>query len=141
MLRETKAFTLMEVIVVIVAIGLLAAFSVPNYIKAIQKADERNMIMNLKIIRTAAEIYVESGDSVIPAPLTLQKINEALRISIVDPKSLYECPAIAPTMIGCFARHPSGWIIDTDTSFLDGKVRCIFGVPCPSCPVWPGDCE
>ena len=50
MTTKTKAFTLMEFLITVVIIGMVMAFTVPKYGKAIIKEDERMMIMNLKII-------------------------------------------------------------------------------------------
>ena len=49
--NQRKAFTLMELAAVAAIVGILAVLSLPNYIKAVRKADERNAIVNLKAIR------------------------------------------------------------------------------------------
>lgn len=50
-------FTLMELMVVVVIIGIIAAFGIPNYQKSIQKAHERDMLAQLTMIHAANVLY------------------------------------------------------------------------------------
>lgn len=79
-------FTLMELMVVVIIIGVIAAFAIPNYNKSIQKAHERDMLAQLTSIHAANLLYrsydgkywYAAGD-----PQDLVAINSALSINII----------------------------------------------------------
>lgn len=50
-------FTLLELMVVVIIIGVIAAFAIPNYSKSIQKAHERDMLTQLTSIHAANLLY------------------------------------------------------------------------------------
>ena len=132
-----KAFSLMEVITIIVLVGIIAGFMIPNYAKAITKADERNMVANLIIMRTAIEMYEEEGGT-LGGWNSLNTINNNLEISILDPKATYDCGVTVAS--GCTATHPHGWAVQFHDGHSNGLVHCSAGT-CPSCPNQPGNCE
>ncbi|MGB4337513.1 MAG: prepilin-type N-terminal cleavage/methylation domain-containing protein [Bacillota bacterium] len=57
MLRNQRGFTLVELMIVIVIIGVLAAIAVPAYSSYVSKAQERTCEANRRTISTAAGIY------------------------------------------------------------------------------------
>jgi len=145
-MKKTKAFTLMEFLIVVIIIGLIIAFTVPKYGKAVAKADERNMITNLKTMRVAVDMYMQDGDA-LGVWIGLTAINSNLGLSILDTKAMYSCGNAA--IVGgdtwtnyCSATHPNGWVIVFHDEHSNRKVHCgsLLG-PCPSCPAAPGDCE
>ena len=54
---NNKAFTLVELLVVVLIIGILAAIAVPQYQKAVEKARISEAIMAVEKIAQAQEIY------------------------------------------------------------------------------------
>ena len=52
-----KGFTLMELMICVVMIGIIASFAIPNYQKAVIKGRARNGVLNLKTIHGANEIF------------------------------------------------------------------------------------
>lgn len=59
---KTGAFTIEELLVVVVTIGLLAAMLIPVYSKAMIKRDRVRCVDNLKQIGTAFRVWVGDGD-------------------------------------------------------------------------------
>ena len=138
MYKLKNAFTLMEVVVVILIISIIAAFSIPNYTKAVAKSDERNMITNLKVMRAAVELYTADGRN-IGTWNDLGTINDNLGISVLDTKATYDCTNTGITN-GCTATHVNGWELQFHAEHSNNLIHCSAGT-CPSCPIQPGNCE
>jgi len=141
MFKKTKAFTIMELLIVVVIIGLIIAFTVPKYGKAIAKADERNIITNLKILRTALDIYTQDNTAMSTTGMVdLNAINSSLGLSILDTKATYTATYGPLQNNSGQVTHPSGWALAFDDTHSNRRIHCEVG-PCPSCPDEPGDCE
>jgi prepilin-type N-terminal cleavage/methylation domain-containing protein len=54
-----KAFTLLEILIVIIIIGILAAFAIPKYIKAARKAVASEAVTNIGALRGAEIRYYQ----------------------------------------------------------------------------------
>ena len=73
--RNSVGFTLVEIMITVMIIGLLAAIGVPNFVKAKQKSRQSVCINNLRIIaaakeQTVAEHGLEEGDTLTEADIT-----------------------------------------------------------------------
>ena len=55
--KNSKGFTLVEIMIVVAIIGLLAAIAVPNFVQARQTARTNACINNLRLIDAAKEQY------------------------------------------------------------------------------------
>jgi prepilin-type N-terminal cleavage/methylation domain-containing protein len=56
-IRNKKAFTLIEMLVVVLIIGILAAIALPQYMKAIARARMSEMLSVIKIVYRAQELH------------------------------------------------------------------------------------
>jgi len=84
---EIKGFTLMELMVVVIIIGIIAAFAIPNYSKSVQKAHERDMLTQLTSIHASNLLYRSYDGKYWDTGGTLQNdlavINSTLSINII----------------------------------------------------------
>jgi prepilin-type N-terminal cleavage/methylation domain-containing protein len=63
-LRNTKGFTLIELMIVVVIIGILAAIAIPNFVAMQDRAKEASVKSNCHTTQLAAEDYSVQNDGV-----------------------------------------------------------------------------
>lgn len=73
--RKNKGFTLVEIMIVVLIIGILMAIAVPNFIRARENSRRNTCIANLKQIDSAKEQFamdnrLSTGSAVTMAQLT-----------------------------------------------------------------------
>jgi prepilin-type N-terminal cleavage/methylation domain-containing protein len=84
-MKEKIGFTILEIMVVVILIGIIASFAIPNFNKAIAKSHERDMVMQLTAVHAANQIYnANSGDYWNASTSNLATINANLGINIVS---------------------------------------------------------
>ena len=94
-------FTLVELLVVVLIIGILAAVALPQYQKAVLKARSREAIINLNNLAQAQTVYfIENGTST--SDLSL------LDIEIKDGYYEYRCTPAASLNLDCYAEPKDG---------------------------------
>jgi prepilin-type N-terminal cleavage/methylation domain-containing protein len=70
MFRSQKGFTLIELMIVVVIIGILAAIAIPNFIAMQNRAKEGSTKANMHTLQLAAEDYGVRNDGVYLAVMT-----------------------------------------------------------------------
>lgn len=64
-----RAFTLVEIMIVVLIIGILMAIAIPNFVRARENGQQKTCMANLRTIEQAKEIYtytnsLHDGDAV-----------------------------------------------------------------------------
>ena len=85
--RRNRAFTLMELIIVTIIIGVIAGFAIPNYQKAIARQQVKRLILTTDLTAGAQEIYKTKNSrywcDFSPLCAQLSNINSNLGINIM----------------------------------------------------------
>jgi type IV pilus assembly protein PilA len=66
MLRNAKGFTLIELMIVVVIIGILAAIAIPNFISMQDRAKEGSVKANMHTVQLAIEDFAVQNDGTYP---------------------------------------------------------------------------
>ena len=79
MTMKKSGFTLVEIMIVVLIIGLLAAIAVPNFVKARKSAQRNACIDNLRQIEGACEQVKMNGDT--PSAETLYGADNFIKVA------------------------------------------------------------
>ncbi len=93
----TKAFTLVEVVVTAIIVGILAMTAIPNLLKSIQRSYGQDALRNLVAIYGAQQNYFQNNNGAYLSPCTINCINgtgsASLGLNIVSTGgTVYSCP-------------------------------------------------
>lgn len=93
-----KAFTLTEIIVVVIILSITASFAFPKYQKAIRTAHERDAVLALSAIQSAGRIYyINNGAAFLSGTnLDLSALNNNFKTNIMANGMTYDYTSTAP---------------------------------------------
>jgi len=136
-IKKNSAFSLMEVLVVIIIISILAATSVPNFTKSVKRARARDAINNLAAIHAAQLIYRSmNGNTFVCNDVpTINALNGAGSLNIVANGATYSCNDANPPTV-CTAVSADF----TVTATLANPVSLGTNPACVSNPVAAKNC-
>jgi len=89
-----KGFTLVELAVVIVIIGVLAAFGVPRFLKSVERTKASEAFAYLSAVRSAQERYI-AKDGVYAVDVSQLDIVQAAPKNFVNPGAITSTPGTA----------------------------------------------
>jgi len=85
MLKREKGFTLIELMIVVVIIGILAAIAIPNFIAMQNRAKEGSTKSNMHTVQLAAEDYGVQNDGVYAATMDGTHVANSLPSNFKNP--------------------------------------------------------
>ena len=144
-----SAFTLMEVMVVLIVLGIIAGFAVTSYQKSLFLSHEKTAVLNLRMLREAIQLdratngeYWNTGGPEDDLSVINQKLGTHIFLQSTE---TYECtvnPAADPSTptYTCGVRFNNSplnkngnWGVTFDQLTLNGeRCYCWYGA-CPSC--------
>ncbi len=82
--KKTKGFTLVEIMIVVVIIGLLAAMAIPAFQKVRQASQDKAVLNNARQLSAAADqYYLEYGGSTVARSMLLGPTNYVKSLNTV----------------------------------------------------------
>lgn len=78
-------FTIIEIIIAIILVGLLSAMAMPNFSRSIKKGYERNAIAQLQALKAAAELYKDvDGGYPTATNANVAWINSTFQLNLIE---------------------------------------------------------
>jgi general secretion pathway protein G len=112
-MKSQKGFTLVEILIVVVILGILAAIVIPQFTSASTEAKQSSLRSNLQTIRSQIELFKIKNSDTAPASLAALVVGNYIQAVPVNP---YNNLATEVATAGG-ADDLSGW------SYLAGEVH------------------
>lgn len=132
---KTRGFSLVELVVVTVIIGVLAAAGMPRFIRSVEKARAAEAFSYLEAVRSSQERRQAQAGAYAGSLAELDVAHAPLKYFRVGPVeagstgTLANSWRLALTRTGTSSRHPSYTVVFTDQGFdptastIDGSFR------------------
>lgn len=142
---NNKAFTIMEIMVVIIIVSIIVIFGLPNYNKSLERTHEREATEKLRLIHAAQQLYfVDNNDTFWPpngwsGGTTVSHVNRNLNLDLMQSGMIYSCSAwVSDTTFTCSATRGSPAVVFTVSVNQDilndtSNPYCSSGT-CPTLP-------
>ncbi|MDP6544786.1 MAG: prepilin-type N-terminal cleavage/methylation domain-containing protein [Phycisphaerae bacterium] len=87
--RNKTAFTLVEILIVVLILGILAAIVIPQFTNAAEESKLSNLMSNLQSIRAQLELYKMHHNEVYPTNINTQLTSKTDSDGTINPAGAY----------------------------------------------------
>jgi len=87
--RNKTAFTLVEILIVVIILGILAAIVIPQFTSAAEDSKLSNLTSNLQAIRAQLELYKMHHNETYPTNINTQLTSKTKTDGTVDASGAY----------------------------------------------------
>jgi type IV pilus assembly protein PilE len=123
-----KAFTLMEMMVVVTIVGIIAGFAIPNYATSVERSYRRDAENNLRLISAAQRLYAARNNDLYWGAGNLTVINSNLGLNIISNGITYNCAGGGATYT-CTATRNGGWVFTVTITEALANPTCAGNCP------------
>ncbi|MDP8211685.1 MAG: type II secretion system protein [Candidatus Zapsychrus exili] len=128
---KKNGFTLIEILIVIVLLGIISGFAIPSYSKAINKAHEKDTVVQLTAIHAGNMIYkAQSGSYLTGTNKNLSYVNSNLKLNVIANSATYNYTGASATFAAT-AQYGSFTVKVTHAAISSSNPCCNSG-SCPS---------
>ncbi len=93
--KTVKGFSLLELMISVTIAGIITAFALPNYTASQNRANEKDIINQMKIIHAAQNSVFGRTNSFISSTNTIAELNTALGLNIIANGNTYRMNQLA----------------------------------------------
>ena len=132
--NRVQAFTIMEQMIVIIIIGIMVGFAIPNYNRSVERAYEQDAVMQLSAIHAAEQVYYAKEGAYWPTDTnySADQINAILHTNIIENGLTFTCIPSALSF-QCTAQRTGGiFTIQIISGALAAKNPCCSAGTCPT---------
>ena len=132
--RVFLGFTMMELLVVVIILGVVAGFALPNYRRSIERSHENDMVNQLRVIHAAALMYRAQTDVYLVGTLSTDAMNSQLGLSVMSSDGTDYTYTSAD---GTTFQADAGWrnfTIEVTNAPLSANNPCCTTANCPTLP-------
>ncbi len=122
-----KGFTLLELMIVVIIVGILATIGVQQYMPAKERAMGKEAQLNLRLIAAAERVYRMENDVYYPANgvtvSAINSINSNLKLNIPTTNWIYQIAGTATGYTATASRRGTGGYLDCQWEVRDSAVN------------------
>ncbi len=133
-LLSLSGFTLMEIIVTVIIVGVIASFAIPNYSRTINQTRAQDAIIQLSAIRSANQLYFAKTGTYWPTVAgsnLVSAINSALNLNIIQNGMVYDCQGNGTTFTCTAINTSPAFTITVNQAPLEDLANPICTGHCP----------
>ena len=129
-----KSFTLTELMVVIIVLGILAGYALPNYARSVERAHMREASGQLRAVHAANQIYRAQNGEYWPGDgndYPIANINSNLGINLIENGMTFSCKGSDGSTFTCTATRDGAAFVVTLTEALLSAANPVCSGGCP----------